>query len=232
MNRRALLRSLAAAGAAGTAGCGLLAPACEPTDQPLGDLGDDVEAGENPGTASVRGVVSRPVSGDMTIVDGTGVATLNPPGLQEFNPDWFDEGECVEATAEVMGDYSRKYGVLNLKVGSEDDVRTAGFADAKGGSKGLPDEPDVHFDVDFGDGEVRLTHAGSEAVPAKRLEVRHTETDWADVTVDRWHELGDVEPEEEIEPGDVIADSRSGSGRLLWRADEHWAYPVSSGWSL
>lgn len=232
MRRRDLLRSIAAAGAVGTAGCGFLSPACEPTDQPLGDLEDRVDAGENPGTVSVRGVISRPISGTMTIADGTGVGTIVPPLLQEFNPEWLDEGECVAVTGEVLGAYSREYGVLNLKIGSEDDVETVGIDYAKGGSRNLSDEPDVFFDVDYEDGDVRLTHTESETVLAKRLEVRHTTNGWADVSVDRWHELGDTKPDEEIGPGDEITDSRPGSGRLLWRADEHWAYPVSSGWRL
>lgn len=232
MIRRNLLRTAAAAGVATTAGCSILSPACKPTDQPLGDLEGLVDAGKNPGIVTIRGVVSRPVSRDMVVGDGTGVAILNPPGLNRFNPEWFSEGECVKATGHAMGDYSREYGVLNLDISTEEDVETVGLGKAKGGSRELPQEPDVGFELEFEDDVVRLTHTGSEAVPAKYLEIRHTTNDWADVTVDRWHELGDVGPEERIGKGDVITESRPGGGRLLWRASEHLAYPVSSGWVL
>lgn len=228
VKRRDVLGSLALATT--TSGCmGLLATKCEPGEDELGAVRDDVDPDRNV-DVSIRGVVVKLVDGFVVVSDGTGLAEIAPPGLGRFDEDRFQRGDCVAAEGPLDGEYSWQSGRIRIKLSSRDDIESVG--DAKRDPPTIPDEPDASFEVDSrsDDGVAVVTHAEGESIPARHLEVRrfHDET----ISTYSWHELTEKAPDDEVSVGDSLQFEKSGISALTWRYNEYWVKKMSTSWSL
>lgn len=223
MQRRALLASLGAASC--TAGCStVFSTSCGPGDRELGALYESVLEMSDPGSVAVRGTITRLDRLTLTIADGTGYAEIWSPEGQKFSG--LETGDCVGIAGAVDPTESRTYGHLTLNLYSEDDLDRAGpTRDPPGGP---PPKPDLTFDIAAAEDGMRLTHAGSDGVPAERLEFRHRPAE--DLRIYEWSAV--TGSEGTVEPGDSAVFTRPGQAQLVWRPDDHWGEAVSSGWEL
>lgn len=228
VNRRDVLAS--AGVAVGTSGClGLLDTPCEPGEDELGPVQDELEPDRNV-DVSIRGVVVKFEDTFMVISDGTGLAEVAPPGWKRFNEDWFERGDCVKVTGVVLSSTSRDSGRVQVNTGFEEDIETVGEAERD--PPKIPSEPDASFAIDFDPASdaATVTHTGGEPIPARRLEIRRLHGE--EVTTYPWPDLTDEQPDDEVTVGDSLAFEKSGDSHLMWRYNDHWSKKMSSGWSL
>lgn len=228
MKRRTVLASVGLV--ASTSGCmGLLSTKCEPGEDELGTVHDDLEPDENL-DVSIRGVVVKFLDGRMVVSDGTGLAEVAPPGWKQFNEDWFQRGDCVEVNGVVLASTSRRSGRIHVNTGTEEDVESVG--EAKRDPPTIPEKPDASFELDFAPRSetATVTHAGGEAIPARRLAIRRLHG--GEASTYAWHELTEKDPDDEVTVGDSLTFGKVGDSVLVWRYNEHWNREMSSGWSF